>query len=116
MQATTVFRIDHNPATGGQNQITASRQIMDGLRLTTPKPVFTLDFKNRRNGNPLFVPRSRDQNRGNCRDKRLASMRPTVVFPAPSGRSDKYFDFVPRRNSSRLSQGDEKGRHRPAFD
>ena len=43
MQAATVLWIDHDAPPGGQNQITASRQIVDGLRLTTPKPVFALD-------------------------------------------------------------------------
>ena len=52
VQPTSILRIDHNPATGGHNQITPSSQFMDGLGLSTTKPVFTFDFKNRRNGYP----------------------------------------------------------------
>ena len=52
MQAATVLWIDHDAPPGGQNQITASRQIVDGLRLTTPESIFPLDFKNGRDGNP----------------------------------------------------------------
>ncbi len=52
VQTTTIFRIDHHPATGCQNQIAPGRQIMDSLRFTTAKPLFTFDLENRRNRNP----------------------------------------------------------------
>lgn len=52
MQQPPILRVKNNPAAGRQDDVTASRQLLDSLSFTPPESILPFDLKDRRDRHP----------------------------------------------------------------